>query len=199
MGKITKIEQQKGNPNRVSIFINGFCMGAEKRIIENLKLKEGMEIRCDELYEKINLYWKEQYKEKWKEEKERIDRVINKIKSKLPELKFEIFGFGADTDEMIRKHPTEKGIPDILIIYEKNNFNYVLTFLEITGTQQMKETDNIWIRPDKFEFARNHPHLDIFIAHYINNLDLLRFVSTKNMSNLPEAKETKIRGKKSYI
>ncbi len=60
----------------------------------------------------------------------------------------------------------------------------------------MKETDDIWIRPDKFEFAQSHSCLDIFIAHYVNNEDLLRFVSTKNVNNLPEPEEVVIRGNK---
>ena len=197
MGKITKIESQRGNPNKVNVFIDDeFCTGAERRIVESLGIEIGKEIECEELKELINFFWKKRYRYKWKEEKERIKKVIKNIHTKLPELKFEIFGFGADTDEMIKKHPLEKGIPDVLIIYEKNNFNYVLTFLEVTGTKQIRETDDIWIRPDKFEFAKNHPYLDIFIAHYVDDKNLLRFISTKDTNNLPEPKEIIIRGNK---
>jgi len=183
MGKITKIEQQKNNKEKVSIYIDDkFCTSVKKEMIHNLNLKVGDQIDCEELKEKINLFWKEKYQRKWEEEKTRIIAVIEKIKKYFPgqQLKFEIFGFGANTNQMIKHHPIEKGIPDVIIIYEKNGFNYGVALLEITGTQKMKKTDDIWIRPDKFEFAKNHPNLDVFIAHYINDIDLLRFIDTKN-------------------
>jgi len=203
MGKITKIEQQKKNKENVNIYIDDkFCTGAKKEMIHNLNLKVDDQIDCEELKAKINLFWKEKYKEKWEEEKTRIIAVIEKLKRYFsdPKLKFEIFGFGTNTNQIIKNHPVEKGIPDIIIIYEKNGFNYGIVLLEITGTQRMEKTDDIWIRPDKFEFAKNHPNLDIFIAHYINDKDLLRFIDTKKLSELPKPEQQVINNTiESYI
>ncbi len=196
MARITRIETQKTDPDRVNIYIEGFCTGAERRVVENLGLREGMEVTCRELMEMLSFYWKNEYRHTWEEERERIRRVEEKIREHVPDLVFERFGFGTDTSEMIRRHPREKGIPDIAIVYKKNGFTYILTLLEVTGTaKSIREEDGLWIRPDKFEFARNHPHLDIYIAHYVNTLDLLRFIPASAPESLPQPEEKSVGGR----
>ncbi len=194
MGKITRIRRQKNNPNRLSVYIDGqFCTGMEERVFKGLNLKVGDEINCEELKREVKLFWKNRYKDKWKEEKSRILAVIYKIKELLKEdIDFEIFGFGAGSDKLIESHPVEKGIPDLAVIYKKGKFSYVLLFIEVTGTNFLSKEDDLWIRPDKFEFAKRHSNMDIWIAHYINNLDLVRFISTKNLSGLGKPKEVAI-------
>ena len=198
MGKITKIKKQKNNPKRVSVYIDGqFCTGMEERVLRSLNLKVGDEINCEDLRREVKLFWKNRYKDKWKEEKSRILTVIYKLKKFLKEdIDFEVFGFGAGSDKLIESHPVEKGIPDLAVVYKKGNFSYVLLFIEVTGTNFLNEEDDLWIRPDKFEFAKRHSNMDVWIAHYINDLDLLRFISTKNLSDLGKPKEVTIRNNK---
>ncbi len=117
MAKITRISDQASNPDRVSVFIDGsFCCGIRKRTFQGMHLKVGDEISCDHLKEKESFYWKQSYGEAaWKKEKVRIDKVKNLIEGIDDRLLVKVAGFGADTDELIEKHPDEKGKPDLYI------------------------------------------------------------------------------------
>lgn len=163
MPKITRISDQKANPDKVSIYIdNEFCCGIRKRTFQGMNLNVGDEISCAELKERENFYWKKSYGETaWKKEKVRINKVKEKIETVDERLLIKVVGFGADTDELIEKHPDEKGKPD-LDIATKQNPDTVLLKVEVTGTERSRGT-GYWVRPDKLEYAENHPAEDVWI------------------------------------
>ncbi|MEO6404890.1 MAG: hypothetical protein ABIY51_15995 [Ferruginibacter sp.] len=164
MPKITEISDQSSNPGRVNVFIDGqFCCGIRKRTFQGMNLSPGDEITCEELKGKENFYWKQSYGEAaWKKEKVRIDKVKNLIGVIDNHLLVKVVGFGADTLELIEKHPDEKGKPD-LDISTNENPDVVLLKVEVTGTERLRGT-GYWVRPDKLEYAENHPDEDVWIV-----------------------------------
>jgi hypothetical protein len=168
MPKITTIEEQFHDPDRLSIFIDGtFCAGVRKRTFQATGLKVGDEITCEELKGKENFVWKQLYgKPAWKKEKVRIEKVSDLIKKTNENALVKIVGFGADSEELIKEHPEEKGKPDIDIMH-KEKPDTTLIKVEVTGTERMREGSDYWVRPDKLEYAENHPDEDVWIVlHY---------------------------------
>lgn len=177
MPKITEISDQSSNPGRVNVFIDGqFCCGIRKRTFQGMNLSPGDEITCEELKGKENFYWKQSYGEAaWKKEKVRIDKVKNLIGVIDNHLLVKVVGFGADTLELIEKHPDEKGKPD-LDISTNENPDVVLLKVEVTGTERLRGT-GYWVRPDKLEYAENHPDEDVWIVlHYAEPQELFVFI-----------------------
>lgn len=177
MPGITRISDQADNPDRVSVFIDGqFCCGIRKRTFQGMNLSVGDEISCDALKEKENFYWKLSYGETaWKKEKFRIDKVKNVIETIDEQLLVKVVGFGADTDQLIEKHPDEKGKPD-LDISTKETPGTVLLKVEVTGTERLRGT-GYWVRPDKLEYAESHPEEDVWIVlHYAEPQELFVFI-----------------------
>lgn len=162
MPKITRITRQQANPDRLSIYIDGaFCTGVRERTFQAMGLREGDEISCAELKEKENFFWKQSYQDKWKNEKVRIEKVAELIKGIDANALVKIVGFGADTVVLIKEHPDEKGKPDIDVMH-KMKPEITLLKVEVTGTERMRG-DDFWVRPDKLEYAENHPDEDVWI------------------------------------
>lgn len=185
MPKITSIKD--GRNGKKYIYVdNEFFVSCDSRIVAGLNLDVGMVIEdLSNLERKIKNFWKDRYRNYWdKQEKNRIEKVINLIKNQVEDIQIEVFGFGTSNKEYIDNHPIEKGIPDLAICYNKKGSNYILAFIEVTGTRKLGEKDELWIRPDKIKFAENHPCLDIYIAHFVDDLELLRFIDTKSLENL---------------
>jgi hypothetical protein len=177
MPRITRISDQASNPDRVSVFIDGqFCCGIRKRTFQGMNMKVGDEISCEELKEKESFYWKQSYGEAaWKKEKVRIDKVKNVIEAIDERLLVKVVGFGADTDQLIEKHPDEKGKPD-LDVSSKQAPETVLIKVEVTGTERSRGS-GYWVRPDKLEYAENHPEEDVWIVlHYAEPAELFIFI-----------------------
>lgn len=40
--------------------------------------------------------------------------------------------------------------------------------------------DDVWIRPDKFDFAKRHADLDCWIGHIVEDFPLIRFMKLQN-------------------
>jgi hypothetical protein len=139
-------------------------------------MKVGDEISCEELKEKESFYWKQSYGEAaWKKEKVRIDKVKNVIEAIDERLLVKVVGFGADTDQLIEKHPDEKGKPD-LDVSSKQAPETVLIKVEVTGTERSRGS-GYWVRPDKLEYAENHPEEDVWIVlHYAEPAELFIFI-----------------------
>jgi len=142
-----------------------------------MELNVGDEISCDELKEKEKYIWKILYQDTWPEEKKRLDKVIQLIKSLNDNLDVNIVGFGADTTEFISKHPKIKGEPDLAIVHKQNK-EQVLIRVEVSGTNFMKGTD-YWIREDKIDYVQNHYDEDVwFILYYQNPIECFIFIKT---------------------
>ena len=176
MPKITAILPQKSNAERLNIFIDGsFCTGVRERTFKAMNLKIGDEITCEKLKEQENYYWKEAYKEVWKKEKVRIEKVVKLIESIDDNAMVAIVGFGAASDMLIKAHPDEKGKPDIDLLHKHAPKTTILK-IEVTGTERMRGSD-YWIRPDKIEYAENHPDEDVWIIlHYSEPTEVFKFI-----------------------
>lgn len=176
MPRITRIVDQKSNSDRVSIFIdNAFCTGIRKRTFKAMNLSVGDEITCDQIKEKENFFWKNAYQNVWENEKIRIDRIKQIIESLDERIQLDIVGFGADSNEIIEEHPEEKGLPDLNIVLRKDP-KIVLMKIEVTGTESLRGT-GYWIRPDKIQYAINHPDEIVWTAvHYSKPNELVRFI-----------------------
>jgi len=165
MGKITNIQVQMSNSERVSVFLDGkFCLGMRKRVAEGIGLEFGQEWTEEKLKTYEKFIWKEIYD--WDEEKKRIDKVKELINSYGSPINIETIGFGADSDKKILEHPKEKGAPDVVIKCNKDG-NDVL-HLEVTGTDHPRGT-TIWLRPDKIEYAKKHPEIDYWASVILKN------------------------------
>jgi len=168
MPKITSIINQK-NPLRVSIFVEGkFWRGCTKRVAENLGLVIGKEIDKEETDRKINFFWKDLYQPKRKDSSKRQEAIKSLIESWGYVVK--IIGFGANTEEYIKHHPKEKGGPDLEI-----EINDKKILLESTGCPSLRG-EGLWIRPDKVEYAKNHPEKNVWVAHRIDVSNEIRFI-----------------------
>lgn len=176
MPKITGISPQKSNTERLNIFIDGnFCTGVRERTFREMNLNIGDEISCEKLKEQENFYWKNAYKDVWKNEKVRIEKVVKLIKSIDDNAMVAIVGFGADSDMLINAHPDEKGKPDIDVLHKHDPKSTILK-IEVTGTERMRGTD-YWVRPDKIEYAENHPDEDVWIIlHYSEPTEIFKFI-----------------------
>lgn len=176
MPKITKIREQNNNPERLSIFIdNVYCTGVRKRTFQAMNLKVGDEINCEELKERENYFWKQAYQDVWKNEKVRIEKVAKLIEGIAENVLVKIVGFGADTEVLIKDHPEEKGKPDIDVMH-KLNPEITLLKVEVTGTERMRGSD-YWVRPDKIEYAENHPDEDVWIIlHFSEPREIFIFI-----------------------
>jgi hypothetical protein len=124
-------------------------------------------------------FWKRHYKDKWKEGNQRSKKIIDLINSW--GFRSEEFGFLATSEEYVKESPDEKGKPDwkIIVNQEKN------IFLETTGTIKSRGKDDVWIRNDKFEFAENHPELECWAGHIIEDKGLIRFLKLEKKERFP--------------
>jgi len=176
MPKITGISPQKSNSERLSIYIDGsFCTGVRKRTFQAMNLNIGDEISCEKLKEQENFFWKQAYQDVWKNEKVRIAKVAKLVESIDESVLVKIVGFGADTEVLIKEHPDEKGKPDIDVTHKLKSEITILK-IEVTGTERMRGSD-FWVRPDKIEYAENHPEEDVWIIlHFSEPKEIFKFI-----------------------
>lgn len=172
------------------VYVDGvYCTSIRARTFSGMDIKKGKEITCEEVKEMENFHWKNVYGvASWEREKVRLDRVKNRIECFDERIVVNIVGFGADTTAYIARHPSETGKPDLEIRMKDKNI--LLLLVEVTGTETMRGTD-YWVRPDKLDYARNHPGEDVWIIlHYANpeekfvyiKPDLARTYSTQSVT-----------------
>jgi hypothetical protein len=123
--------------------------------------------------------WKNAYQDKWIEGFNRESFVKQFFEEK--GFIVEENGFQAMSTSYSFNYPDEPGIPDLKII---NPLTNKAIYVEVTGTTNLNDFDLIWIRPDKIEYARNHPELQIFLAHVVDKKQLLRFIFLTNVKLL---------------
>lgn len=178
---ITNIKLNQGKKqDRVYIYIDdAYCASIRNRTWEAFKLNIGDTIGCEELKEKESFIWKELYNEdSWKEEKVRLDYVKSWINKYLPSLEVVISGFGADSNEFIKSHPSEKGEPDMTLFLKETDT--IILFLEVTGTKY-KQGSDYWVRPDKIDYIQKHKEKDVWIAlHYADDKKIIWLKISQN-------------------
>lgn len=187
MPKITKVYSLPANPPKypeakVLNYIDGVkCTPVRERTWQAMNLKVGDTITCEDLKLQENFHCKNEYAKigAWEREKTRLSAVKNYIESIDSRIEAVITGFGANSTELIEKHPDEKGKPDVEVIHK--NTKLLLIYVEVSGTETMRGS-NYWVRPDKLTYAQNHSDDDVWIIlHYA--LPQEKFVFIKPMSN----------------
>lgn len=165
MAKITKITPQQRDPERVNVFVDyDYCCSIRKRTFQAMNLQVGSEISCEELRKRETFFWKQAYGENaWKREKVRIDKIKPLIEGIDKRVEVKLVGFGADTTELIEKHPDEMGKPDIDIVL-KDQPDIQVCKVEVTGTERARAGEGYWVRLDKISYAERHPEEDVWIA-----------------------------------
>jgi len=131
-------------------------------------------------------FWKKLHSGMWKDGIHRSQIVGELIQSFGYEIRDN--GFLSNSIEYSKESPAERGIPDLMIT--KNGIS--VCFLEITGTVKMVGTD-IWIRPDKFEYAEKHPEIDCWVGHIEESSKTIRFIKLENKNGFSTI-QPKIRG-----
>lgn len=122
-------------------------------------------------------FWKRLYQHKWSDGKRRVFKVMEMISSW--GFKISPFGFLTISEKYSKFSPKEKGIPDLKIfIFPKP------ILLEVTGTKALKGS-GIWVRPDKFQYASRHPEQECWLAHIVENNDLIRFMRLRASWRFP--------------
>ena len=198
MPQITDIIH-KPDKERFWVYVDGvFCCSIRERTFNAINLTIGQNISCERVQDLEKFHWKNVYgKQAWNKEKIRLKKVKDMIEEIDARIQANIVGFGANSNEYIKNHPDEKGKPDIEVIL-KENVNLILLLIEVSGTEMMRSMSpgipSYWVRPDKLNYAKNHPEQDIwFIMHYANPEEKFVFIKPDNNKNYPYKKRD-IRG-----
>ena len=151
--------------DRIAINIDGsYCCSVRSRTFVGMKLSVGSEISCNEIKEREKNYWKYAYENLWEREGYRIERVMRMVAWADGRVETLIEGFGADQPEFIDMHSDTPGFPDLAIYL--NCGGPLVARIEVSGTEQLRGS-GYWVRPDKIEYALNHPDDHVWIAlHY---------------------------------
>ena len=180
MPKITNIVH-KSDKERYWIYVDGnYCTSIRERTFPALGLSIGLQIECAAIKELESHHWKHAYgAPAWEKEKVRLEKVKTLIETLNSRVIVEIVGFGADTNEFITGHPEESGKPDMQVRTKQGSV--LLLLVEVTGTETMSGS-TYWVRPDKLDYAKNHPDEDVWIIlHYAQPQE--KFVFIKPDSN----------------
>jgi hypothetical protein len=196
--KITRIEY-KPEKKRYWIFVNGeYCCSIRERTFPALKLSVGLVVTCDEVKERENFFWKQQYgRPAWEKEGVRLTKVKTLIDSIDPRAEAQVVGFGAGSTGFIAEHPKEAGRPDIEVVTADGR-RLVLLAVEVTGTEQMRGT-TYWVRPDKLAYVQAHPEQEVWlILHYAEPQERFVFIRPSPKKAHYSVAEKVIRGATEY-
>ena len=165
--RITHVPQQ----HSYSVFIDDVPCMVRERTFPAMGLNVDDEITLEQLQYLDNYHWKISYAHAWEQEKHRLDRAEDMIHWADTRLSVIRVGFGASTTQFIPEHPEESGAPDLAVVINDDyvtdpDDRTVVALIEVSGTETMRGAD-YWVRPDKLDYARNHPEHDIWIVlHY---------------------------------
>ena len=101
-------------------------------------------------------YWRNIYEGEFQAGRDRQEYVLNVLSKRFPEKKFPDLeiketGFGAETAKRIKLRKHERGEPDKTVYYKGE----VICYMEVSGADiEMAPDKDIWIRPDKFDHAK---------------------------------------------
>ena len=118
--------------------------------------------------------FRNKYKNHWRISNER-EKSVRRLLSKFG-YELEPFGFMAESDEYFdpKKHKTgnnfEQGRPDYKIVGTNK-------LVEVTGTDsQVSPMADLWVRPDKVTYAKNHPEYKVILIHVLDHMYLYRWM-----------------------
>jgi len=117
-------------------------------------------------------FWKDRYNDgQWKGGVRRVKKVIAALQEK--GLDATPYADDALSEEYIKATSHERGEPDVKIAFKDR-----IVLLEVTGPDiNIPATSGLWFRPDKLEYAENHPELEVWGAHIIEGPPaLIRFI-----------------------
>jgi hypothetical protein len=120
-------------------------------------------------------YWKDAYQSYWGIAKSKEDNV-KKIVQEICKCKCEFVGLGAGREDYLpgsaKSRSFEKGGSDLHVCGTN-------IYIEVTGPNidSVDEKADLWIRPDKIEYARNNPDKNCWIVHALKKRFLLRAIN----------------------
>lgn len=190
MSIITKIEF-KTDRKKYWIFIdNKYCTSIRERTFKAMNLHVNQKISCECVKDLENFHWKKLYgTDSWEKEKIRINKVKELLTNISNYISVNVIGFGADSNELIKEHPKESGMPDLEII--DNRTKEILMYIEVTGTEKM-QGNTYWVRPDKLKYAQNNKEKDVWIILYYNEKNTFVYIKPNlNKTYTPSTKNLK--------
>lgn len=167
----------RSDRQRYWVYVDGeYCTSIRERTFPAMGLEIGTQISCEEVKEREEFHWKNQYgKASWEREQVRLNRIVQIIEQIDDRIKVNIVGFGAGSVELMKEHPDEAGKPDLEVVLKADEA-VAIVLIEVTGTETKRGSD-YWIRPDKLEYCKNHPDQDVWIAlHYQNPKEHVIFI-----------------------
>lgn len=99
--------------------------------------------------------WKKAYQNEWKNG---VDRV-KLVKQIMEDYGFLVESFADDAlkDTYIPTTKHASGAPD-LIVNKK-------VLVEVTGSEKISPDKDLWVRPDKFQYAEDNPFMPVWLVH----------------------------------
>lgn len=119
-------------------------------------------------------YWKDAYQSYWEIAKTKEDKV-KEIVQKVCECECEFVGLGAGSAEYLpgsaKSQSFEKGSSDLHVCGTN-------IYIEVTGPNidSVDEKADLWIRPDKIEYAKSNSEKNCWIVHALKKRPLLRVI-----------------------
>ena len=119
-------------------------------------------------------FWKKKYEKSWKMASSKEEKVKGIIESEC-NCKCELSGLGAGKTAFLSGAATsrghEKGESDIQV----NDTNICV---EVTGpnVDYVGKWAGLWVRPDKIEYAINHPEKDCWVVHVLKKNFYMRAI-----------------------
>ena len=142
-------------------------------------------------------FWKKAYEGLW-EQADQKERVVKKLVEDLLDTKLSFYGLGAGKTDFIEGSAEENG-------YKKGDADLYIekydTFIEVTGPMvKVKQTDTLWVRPDKVTNSINKTkdgigkhHFIIHVATLTNGETVYRAIeSGKNLRKAYKEKTVRI-------
>lgn len=134
-------------------------------------------------------HYKDKYKNHWQVSNER-EKSVKRLLSKFG-YDLEPCGFMAESAAYNLSKPKESGIPDYRI---KGTNKYV----EVTGTDaQVSPVSDIWVRPDKVQYAKRHPDQTVILVHCLDHFRIYRWIYMLECEKFPV--ETKLGDERFHV
>lgn len=90
------------------------------------------------------------------------------MKKKFPQLTIKP-GLGSETGEWLKMPPDQRGGPDLTLYHEYE----ILCYIEVTGSDKINVPQELYVRPDKLNFAEMKGEKFWFYLEYKNGVRIL--------------------------
>lgn len=123
-------------------------------------------------------FWKKKYQSSWKESSRKEERIIQIIEKNCSCVCVKV-GLGAGSQSFLSGSASSRGFKkggsDLLI--RGSNI-----FVEVTGpnTEKISVTQDLWLRPDKIQYAIDDPFKDCWLAHVLKKDFVVRVIHFNN-------------------